>query len=142
MAVIGLSKPLSDTVGYLEWSANAPAGVYQAVGYPVEHNGRLVSDAGYMAIGAHDIFDISKIYNAPGSSGGPILDGRNRVVGVISSYNWAAGSIGKATALPPGSGTTTPSSKRAERSSPARRRSISGATSPSTRMSSPPMAPT
>lgn len=88
LALIGISDPIGDSTGWYGMQANAPGGTYEVMGYPGEQGGRLTAETGPMEF-ASGTFDISDVYHAPGSSGGPILNAEHEVVGVVSSTAYA-----------------------------------------------------
>jgi V8-like Glu-specific endopeptidase len=76
-------------------------GTYEVLGYPGEQGTALAGDRGHLNYEHTDfwhwlngsqtgVYDISDVYHAPGSSGGPILNEANEVCGVVSSTSYGA----------------------------------------------------
>lgn len=101
LALIGLSDPMGDRTGWYGMRSHQSEGTFEVLGYPGEQGAKLTGDSGHAAFehtgwrhwlngSQTGTYDISDIYHAPGSSGGPLLNDANEVVGVVSSTSYAA----------------------------------------------------
>jgi len=88
LALIGLSKALGKSTGWFGLASYAGAGNYTVEGYPAAKGDRLTADTGFLTV-ANGVFDISSVYISGGSSGGPVVNASNQVVGVVSTTGWA-----------------------------------------------------
>ncbi|WP_368418979.1 trypsin-like peptidase domain-containing protein [Rhodovarius sp.] len=88
LALIGLSKALGKSTGWFGLASYAVAGNYTVEGYPASKGDRLTADTGFLTV-ANGLFDISGLYVSGGSSGGPVINSSNEVVGVVSTTVWA-----------------------------------------------------
>lgn len=85
LALIGLSWRIGDAVGTFGMQSYAPSGTYSVAGYPARNSGALVGDWGSVSVDSAGNLNTSGLYIHPGSSGGPIFNSANQVVGVVST---------------------------------------------------------